>query len=145
MKLSIYDFFSLFLPFITGFVWGLIPGGSYKVLRIGRSKNGFKKLKKTLTIKDKIFKYRYIHLSKGALVFQRYFIIMTYIGYICTFAIIVMFIISIHTNNFREMFYYFMLIKCYTIELPASVFTIWNIGRPENKVGLEWKFVEEYK
>lgn len=145
MLAIIHEIIFFIFPTLTNFTWIFIPGGSYRVLKIGRSRNGYKKFKKTLTIWDRIFKIRYISFSKGAVKYQWYFIIMTYLGYLCICVIITLFFVSLSTNNFIEMLYYFLLIKCYSFELPAFIFTIINIGRPKNKVGLEWKFVEEYK
>ena len=129
---------------LTNAVWIDVIGGSYKVLKLGRSKNGYKKLKKTLTIWDRIFKLRYVSLSKRAVKFQYYFVIMTYLGYLCILALLIMWIVSLFTHNFEEMFLVFLYVKCYTFELPAFVFTCLNIGRPKDKVGFDWRFIEEY-
>ncbi len=132
------------LPIITGIVWIDVIGGSNKVLKIGRSKNGYKKFKKTLTIKDRIFKLRYVSLSKGAIIFQYYFVIMTYLGYLCLIVLLVLWIVSLFTHNFWNMFCVFQYVKCYTFELPAFIFTCLNMRRSKDKVGFDWKFVDEY-
>ncbi len=132
------------LSMLTNAVWIDVIGGSYKVLKLGRSKNGYKKLKKTLTIWDRIFKLRYVSLSKKAVKFQYYFVIMTYLGYLCIFALLIIWIVSLFTHNFGEMFSIFLFVKCYTFELPAFIFTCLNTGRTKDKVGLDWKFIEEY-
>ncbi len=133
-----------YLPVISNMVWIQVPGGSYEVLKLGRSKNGYKKFKKTLTIKDRIFKLRYVSLSKRAVKFQYYFVIMTYLGYLCLIVLLILWIVSLFTNNFWNMFGVFQYIKCYTFELPAFIFTCLNIGRDKYGRGLEWKFIDEY-
>lgn len=133
-----------YLPVLSNMAWILVPGGSYEVLKLGRSKNGYKKFKKTLTIKDRIFKLRYVSLSKRAVKFQYYFVIMTYLGYLCILALLIMWIVSLFTHNFEEMFLIFLYVKCYTFELPAFVFTCLNIGRDKYGRGLDWTFIREY-
>ncbi len=138
-------FFWDVLPIITNaVVWANIPGEAFNILKIGRSKNGYKKLKKTLSVKDRIFKFKFIGLSKGAKVFQWYFVIMTNIGYLCITAFIVILIVSTFTHNLSELLMNFMRIKCYTFELAAFIFTLINIRSSAEKK-LHWKFEDEYK
>lgn len=129
-----------YMPAFSNIVWCFVPGGSYKVLELGRSKNGYKKFKKSLNIWDRIFKLRFVSLSKHAVFYQYYFVIMTYLGYLSLIISLVIWIISLFTHNFWEMFYPFLLIKCYTFELPAAIFTIFKLKRSENGVGFDWEF-----
>lgn len=132
------------MPAFSHLVWLFVPGGSYKVLELGRSKNGYKKLKKTINIWDRIFKLRFVSLSKHAIFYQYYFIIMTYLGYICLIITIVIWIVSLFTHNFWEIFYPFLLIKCYTFELPATLFTIFNLRTGKHGFGWDWKFYVDF-
>ena len=65
------------LPKITFVVWFFLVGGSNEILKIGRSKNGYRKLKNTLTFGDKLFKRNYVNLSYKYKNYQRFFVIMT--------------------------------------------------------------------
>ena len=71
------------LPKITFVVWVFLVGGSNDILKIGRSKNGYRKLKGTLTFWDKLFKRNYVKLSYKYKNYQRFFVTMIYIGYGC--------------------------------------------------------------
>ena len=49
-----------------------------------------------------------------------------------------------HTANFNKLFEPYLYIKCYAIELPALVFTSFNMVRPYDKVGIVWRFTRNY-
>ena len=141
MKLLYIIFHSL--PWITPIVWLYVIGGSYKVLKLNRSKNGYKKLKKSLTFRDKLLKKRFVQLSISAKGYQKYFCFMTYLGYILIAILIILWFLSIFTGDFKTMFKWYMYVKCYILEFPAFVFTVCNIGRPQSRIGLDWKFVRK--
>ena len=61
------------LPRVTLFVWLFVIGGSYKVLKLKRSRNGYKKLKQSLTLFDRISKRKFVQLSLTAKGYQKYF------------------------------------------------------------------------
>lgn len=132
------------IPKVSFFVWFLLIGGSYAVLRLERSRNGYKKLKKTLSLTDRITKVKYISLSKAAVGYQKFFVAMTYLGYLCLFAFIVIAIASLFTGDFNTPLNYFLYIKAYLIEIPALIFVIANQRRPRDGVGLVWKFEKDY-
>ena len=140
-------FFVMFLslPWVTSIVWVFVAGGSYKVLKLGRSKNGYKKLKQSLTLRDRLFKRGFVELSIRAKGYQKYFCFMTYLGYALVLILIALWIISMFVGDFEVMFKWYVYIKGYLFELPALVFTIFNIGRPRDGIGLDWKFVEKLK
>lgn len=137
----------------TLLMWFFAIGGSYKVLRLKRSKSGYRKLKKSLTLRDRIFKHRFISLSKSGKMYQHYFIAVTYFGYLCLVAIGILFFVSRFTCNFRQMLHLFFVAKCYLFELYAAVFTVMHISiftlksHGTNKGGkriiLDWDFVQD--
>ena len=133
----------LSLPWGTPIVWMFVAGGSYKVLKLGRSKNGYKKLKQSLTFRDRLFKIRFVELSKRAKGYQKYFCFMTYLGYALALILLALWITSMFVGDFEVMFKWYVYIKGYLFELPALVFTIFNIGRPKSGIGLDWRFIEE--
>lgn len=134
-----------YLPGFTFIVWYEIWLGPCEVLRLGRSKSGYRKLKKTFTVWDRIIKRDYIKLSKTAVGYQYFFVVMTYLGYVCLLAFIFICLSSIFTHNFAELFRYYIYIKAYVIELPALIFTAFNLCRTKEKGGFEWKFVRNYR
>ncbi len=140
MKVLLFVFHTL--PWITPLCWLFVIGGSYKVLKLRRSKNGYKKFKRQLTLFDRLFKCRFVALSKDKKGYQWYFVIMTYVGYVLLLVLIALYLISLFANNFDELMKLYMYIKCYSIELPAFLFTVFNIKRPKDKIGLDWKFCE---
>ena len=132
------------LPRYTFLVWFLIWNGSNEVLKLGRSNKGYKKLKKSMPIWQKLLKWNYIRLSKLAIGYQWFFVIMTYLGYLCLLILLIIWLISMHTANFNKLFEPYLYIKCYAIELPALVFTSFNMVRPYDKVGIVWRFTRNY-
>lgn len=137
----IINFFKYILPGITTFTWIQFFGGSYKALKLGRTDKEYAILKESLTVKDKLFKLRYVSLTKEGKKFQWFFVIMTYCGYITLFAWNVIFWISRFTHNYTEMFQVFLFIKCYTFEIYAFIFTAKHTVRPPSGVGIDWDFV----
>ena len=130
------------LPWITPLVWLFVIGGSYKVLKLNRSRKGYKKLKQSLTFKDKLFKRRFVQLSICSKGYQKYFCFMTYCGYILLLTLMTLWFVSVFIGEFEILFKWYMYVKCYVLELPAFVFTLINIGRPKSGIGLDWRFVE---
>ncbi len=138
-----YHFFVEVLPMWTCVVWIYMLGNSNKMLKLGRSKNGYKKLKKTLSIWDWISKRKHLKLTKTAITFQYFFIINTYLWYFLLITFVFIFAVSRFTGNFYELIKPYLLLKCYLVEIPLLIIEIMNIRRPKNGVGLEWKiFIE---
>ena len=131
------------LPWITPWTWLFVIGGSYKVLKLGRSKNGYKQLKQSLTFQDRVFKRRFVQLSKRAKGYQKYFCFMTYTGYVLLLVLLILWIISVFMGEFETLFRWYMYVKCYVLEFPALLFTLFNIGRTKSGIGLDWRFVEK--
>ena len=133
------------VPLMTLCVWPYVIGGSYKVLKLKRSKNGYRKLKKSLTFRDRLFKRRFVQLSKCEKGYQKYFCFMTYVGYILALILLMLWIVSMFVGGFESMFKIYRYVTGYFLELPAFIFTVFNIGRPKDGIGLDWKFIEKYK
>ena len=91
------------LPRYTFLVWFLLWNGSNEVLKLGRSNKGYKKLKKSMPIWQKLLKWNYIRLSKLAIGYQWFFVIMTYLGYLCLLILLIIWLISMHTANFNRL------------------------------------------
>lgn len=138
-------FFVVFhtLPRVTLFVWFFVIGGSYKVLKLKRSRNGYKKLKRSLTLFDRLSKRKFVQLSITAKEYQKYFCFMTYAGYFLLLALLTIWIVSIFHGEFKTMFKWYMYLKCYLLELPAFIFTMFNMKRPKSGIGMDWRFVEK--
>ena len=68
---------------------------------------------------------------------------MTYAGYVLLLALLTLWLVSIFTGGFETMFRWYMYVKCYALEFPAFVFTLFNIGRPKSGIGLDGRFVEK--
>lgn len=131
------------LPKISFVVWLFLVGGSNDILKIGRSKNGYRKLKGTLTFWDKLFKRNYVKLSYKYKNYQRFFVTMTYIGYGCVLTLCVILISSLFIGSASSIYRLYFYIKGYFIELPALIFVIFNMRRPLNKIGVKWWFIVE--
>lgn len=145
MEESIFlQFLFFMLPRITWLEWIEIVWVPNEILKLGRSRNGYKKLKKSMSFWDRMSRRNYIQLSKVAVGYQRYFVIMTYVFYFFVLVFVVIWVISLFTHNFNELLEPYLVIKCYTVELPMSIFTLFNIGRPEDKRGYEWRFITRY-
>lgn len=132
------------IPRCTFPVWFLIWNGSNEILKLGRSSKGYKKLKKSMSIWQRLFKWNYISLSKAAIRYQWYFVILIYLGYFCLIALVVIWLISLPNNNFSKLIEPYYYIKGYLIEFPALIFTLFNTVRPYDKVGVEWRFTRDY-
>ena len=131
------------LPKITFVVWFFLVGGSNEILKIGRSKNGYRKLKNTLTFGDKLFKRNYVNLSYKYKNYQRFFVIMTYIFYSCVLAFCIISISSLFIEDASSIYHLYINIKGYFIALPTLIFVIFNMRRPLNKIGVNWWFIVE--
>ena len=133
------------LPAVAGIVWFYIWIGPSAVLRLGRSKSGYKKLKQSLTLCQKIFKITYIKQSKAAIGYQYFFVIMTYIGYSLLVIFLLIFLFSLAGYDLTSAIRLFILLKGYIIELPALIFILCNIRFTKDKRGGEWKFTVDYR
>ena len=132
------------IPKTSFVVWFFLMDGSNAVLRLGRSRNGYKKLRKSLSIIDKITKLKYVSLSKRVIGYQKFFVAMTYLGYLCLLVFLSIALISIFTGDFWTPFNLFLYIKSYLVEFPAFIFVAINQRRPRDGVGLVWKFERDY-
>lgn len=118
--------------------WFNLLSGPNAVLRVGRSKSSYKKLKKSLSFSDRLLRRHYVELAKSEKRLQRYFVVMTYIFYLIAIILVLCPIIYRFIPNFHTVFCYFCIIKGVLIELPALIVVIGNTTRTNN--GIEWRF-----
>ena len=130
-------------------VWVYILRGPRAILRVGRSKSGYRKLMKSMSFKDKLFMRNFVKLSNTAKGLQRYFVIMTLVFYLSVVALIVLVIIRIMfpSVSFRESFAYYSLFKAF-FEVPGIIvfsFSIYYERVDGGRLDWEWKFKRDYK
>ncbi len=145
---SIYEII-VRISLATVFVWFFIFPAPNRVLKANRSKNGYKKLKKTFSIWDRILRRRYIENTKVCIGYQWFFIIANYVGYFCIIVFFVLCIISAFTHNFVEIMKPYAFIKACFIELPLLVFTLLkyrgvNTLRKRGYWTMNWSFLLPY-
>ena len=140
LLLSILPSFSV----ITTVIWFYILPCPRSILKVGRSKNGYRKLMKSMSFKDKFFMKNFIGLSKTAKRLQRFFIVWSYIFYISVVVFVTLVILFCNSPLFSSYLRYYMTIKMVFIELPGIFVAIPNMYHSE-KGGLDWKFLNDNK
>ena len=134
-----------YIPAISWMVWIYIWLGSRDILKVGRSKSGYRKLMKSLSFKDKFLRKDFVSLSKTSKPLQRFFVIMILIRHILTVIFIALLIISRFNSSFSYSINYYFFTKSIFIEIPSLIVVVPNLYRSKNPVGFKWKFEREYK
>ncbi|MGN1031474.1 MAG: hypothetical protein ACI4PQ_07700 [Butyricicoccaceae bacterium] len=147
--LKVILLWSLFVfPKITTLMWVSFSGETNRLLELGRSKSGYRKLMNSLSLWDKVSKRRYVELTvHEGKKYQRYFVVVYYCGWICVCCAGLIFFCShyIPKEYVEAVWDIFFILKCYLIEFPYIIFSVLHLRRPPDKRGNEWDFIMEYK
>jgi len=127
---------------VAEIVWIYIWLGPSSILKVGRSKSGYKKLIKSISWSDKLLRRNYVRLSKTAVKLQVFFVIMTYIFYILVLLLIILLILSAFFPEVSNLLPYYFILKGGIIEIPALIVVYCNMYRKDR--GLGWKFEKSY-
>lgn len=124
--------------------WPYIWFGPGDILRVGRSKNGYKKLKKSMSWSGRLLRRNYVQLSKTAVKLQRFFVIMTYVFYVLVLLLIILLIVSAFYPKASALLPYYFLIKGCLIEIPAFFVVYLNRRRIKGRgLWTTWAFTKE--
>lgn len=119
-------------------VWFYIWEGPSAILKVGRSKSGYKKLMKSISWSDKLLRINYVHYSKTAVKLQMFFIAMTYIFYALVLLLLILLILSAFYPVIFNIIPYYFIVKGCIIEIPALIVVFSNLYRKDR--GFGWKF-----
>lgn len=141
MNIPLYISFYLFSMF---FVWLSCRDLAKALLKIGKSRNGYKKLLKSKTIIDKIFLKNYINscAADNKKMQLAVWINNIYIVYTPIFAIILL--ISLKMTFFKLIIFMLFLFKSIIVDIPFIIFFFLNTCHAPNG-GVEWKFERDYR
>ena len=114
------------------------------ILKLGRSKNGYKKLKKNKTKFEKIFYIKYLDLAKYEKGKLKFFIFVNNFYVVYTFLFIIITLCSILISIFYLINLILLIIKCLIVDLPYSIIFILQTCHAPNG-GVEWKFERDYR
>ena len=142
LDMNILGHFATIAP-MSWVVWSFILIGPRDILKAGRSKNGYRKLMKSMSFKDKFFMRNFIELSKTAKKLQRFFIVWTYFFYGSVVIFILLIIMYIVFPSFSNSIRIFLGIKVVFIELPGVYVVVKNRYQKKGRIG--WKFMRDYK
>ena len=95
----IYCFLIHIILFI--FVWSSARNGANAILKLFRSKNGYKKLYSSLTFMEKVMLSKHILNSKSHVKMQRYFVFVNRFHVFNTIAFLLVIVISLIVNIYK--------------------------------------------
>ena len=132
------DVLKILVSTIGMMVWFYIWEGPSAILKVGRSKSGYKKLMKSISWSDKLLRRNYVHLSKTALKLQAFFVVMTYVFYALILLLLILLIFSAFYPVISNLIPYYFIVKGCIIEIPALIVVFLNLYRKDR--GFGWKF-----
>ncbi len=125
-------------------IWFSCRSGANSILNLGRSKNGYKKLKKSIRFKEAFWMYNYIEICKYEQRKMKYFMIINNIYIYYTFVFLNLIIISFFFKNVRLILGVLLILKIVIVDIPFTIFSFINTCHAPNG-GVEWKFVRDYR
>lgn len=137
----IYCFLIHIISFI--FVWSSARNGANAILKLFRSKNGYKKLHSSLTVMDKVMLSKHILNSKRHVKMQRYFVFVNNFHVFDTIVFLLIIVISFITNIYKYYFYVNLLFFTF-VDIPFLIFFFISTCHAR-RGGVEWKFERDYR
>lgn len=137
----IYCFLIHIISFI--FVWSSARNGANAILKLFRSKNGYKKLHSSLTVMDKVMLSKHILNSKRHVKMQRYFVFVNNFHIFDTIVFLLIIVISFITNIYKYYFYVNLLFFTF-VDIPFLIFFFISTCHAR-RGGVEWKFERDYR
>ena len=114
------------------------------VLRAGRSRSGYKKLIKSMSLKDRLLMKNFVALSKTAKGLQCYFVVWTFAFYVSIIILVILIILYKFLPSFSDSIRYFIIIKGLFLDIPGVCIVIPNRFRRKH-LRSEWKFIRDYR
>lgn len=124
--------------------WVSCRSGANSILNLGKSKNGYKKLKKSMHFKDEFLMYNYIELCKYEQRKLKYFMLINKIYIYYTFIFFSLILISFFLKNARLILGVLLILKIIIVDIPFIIFIFINTCHAPNG-GVEWKFERNYR
>jgi hypothetical protein len=137
----IYCFLIHIISFI--FVWSSARNGANAILKLFRSKNGYKKLYSSLTFMEKVMLSKHILNSKSHVKMQRYFVFVNRFHVFNTIAFLLIIVISLIVNIYKYYFYLSLLFIVF-VDIPFLIFFFISTCH-STRGGVEWKFERDYR
>lgn len=125
-------------------IWLSCRSGANSILNLGKSKNGYRKLKKSMRFKDTFWMYNYNEICKYEHRKMKYFVIINNIYIYYTLAFLILIIASFLFKKVCFILGVLLILKVITVDIPFTIFVFINTCYAP-RGGVEWKFERDYR